>query len=568
MSETSDFVAATKLTVLSGPPVREPVSVPVVPPGTEMVTVTIDGQARQVPKGTNLLEACNDAGAQVPFFCYHAGLSSPAVCRQCLVDVKGQPKPVPSCYTPVADKMEVTTNSPRVLDIRRQMLEFTLLNHPIDCPICDKAGECTLQKHYFDWDAKYARNDGVKVEKDKRVDIGKHIVLDQERCILCTRCIRVCDEVAKQPELTMAMRGDHEVLTTAPGRRLDNPYSLNTVDVCPVGALTSKDFRFAMRVWELESTPSICPGCATGCNVEVHSSRGEIYRLVPRENQDVNKHWMCDDGRFTYKRISRKRLVVPQSAGVSVEWDRGLADAARLLRGALDRDAGRVGVVFSAQSTNEDLYALSRLAFENVGVTRAYLAGLDQGWSDDILVSADKNPNTAGALAIGGGRLKSLLDLAHDLKQGNLTALLVVGEEGVLGSAGAAALPLHKLESLIVLGWRRDALVDAAHVALPMADFAEVDGTFTNRQGRVQRIRPAVPRAGDALPGWEIISLLSDRLGIPMEFSPGGATPARGRAPSARTVFLEARQKMPFMKDADWGRTSLPVQLRFANSRG
>ncbi|MEP6655041.1 MAG: 2Fe-2S iron-sulfur cluster-binding protein, partial [Myxococcales bacterium] len=418
MSETSDFVAATKLTVLSGPPVREPVSVPVVPPGTEMVTVTIDGQARQVPKGTNLLEACNDAGAQVPFFCYHAGLSSPAVCRQCLVDVKGQPKPVPSCYTPVADKMEVTTNSPRVLDIRRQMLEFTLLNHPIDCPICDKAGECTLQKHYFDWDAKYARNDGVKVEKDKRVDIGKHIVLDQERCILCTRCIRVCDEVAKQPELTMAMRGDHEVLTTAPGRRLDNPYSLNTVDVCPVGALTSKDFRFAMRVWELESTPSICPGCATGCNVEVHSSRGEIYRLVPRENQDVNKHWMCDDGRFTYKRIGRKRLVVPQSAGVSVEWDRGLADAARLLRGALDHDAGRVGVVFSAQSTNEDLYALSRLAFENVGVTRAYLAGLDQGWSDDILVSADKNPNTAGALAIGGGRLKSLLDLAHDLKQG------------------------------------------------------------------------------------------------------------------------------------------------------
>ncbi|MEO8213873.1 MAG: 2Fe-2S iron-sulfur cluster-binding protein [Myxococcales bacterium] len=568
MSETSDFVAATKLTVLSGPPVREPVSVPVVPPGTEMVTVTIDGQARQVPKGTNLLEACNDAGAQVPFFCYHAGLSSPAVCRQCLVDVKGQPKPVPSCYTPVADKMEVTTNSPRVLDIRRQMLEFTLLNHPIDCPICDKAGECTLQKHYFDWDAKYARNDGVKVEKDKRVDIGKHIVLDQERCILCTRCIRVCDEVAKQPELTMAMRGDHEVLTTAPGRRLDNPYSLNTVDVCPVGALTSKDFRFAMRVWELESTPSICPGCATGCNVEVHSSRGEIYRLVPRENQDVNKHWMCDDGRFTYKRIGRKRLVVPQSAGVSVEWDRGLADAARLLRGALDRDAGRVGVVFSAQSTNEDLYALSRLAFENVGVTRAYLAGLDQGWSDDILVSADKNPNTAGALAIGGGRLKSLLDLAHDLKQGNLTALLVVGEEGVLGSAGAAALPLHKLESLIVLGWRRDPLVDAAHVALPMADFAEVDGTFTNRQGRVQRIRPAVPRAGDALPGWEIISLLSDRLGIPMAFSPGGATPTRGRAPSARTVFLEARQKMPFMKDADWGRTSLPVQLRFANSRG
>ena len=165
------------------------------------------------------------------------------------------------------------------------MLEFTLLNHPIDCPICDKAGECTLQKHYFDWDAKYARNDGIKVHKDKNVDLGKHIVLDQERCILCTRCIRVCDEVAKQPELTMAMRGDHEVLTTAPGRRLDNPYSLNTVDVCPVGALTSKDFRFAMRVWELQTTPSVCTGCSTGCNVEIHSSRNEVYRLVPADQR-------------------------------------------------------------------------------------------------------------------------------------------------------------------------------------------------------------------------------------------------------------------------------------------
>ncbi len=549
--------------MITGAPVPAPAApAPELPAGTEMVTVTIDGKPRQVPKGTNLLEACNAAGADVPFFCYHPGLSSPAVCRQCLVDVKGQPKPVPSCYTPVADKMEVTTASPRVLDIRRQMLEFTLLNHPIDCPICDKAGECTLQKQYFDWDAKYARNDGIKVHKAKHVDIGKHIVLDQERCILCTRCIRVCDEVAKQPELTMAMRGDHEVLTTAPGKRLDNPYSLNTVDVCPVGALTAKDFRFTMRAWELQATPSVCPGCATGCNIEVHSSREEIFRLVPRENPHVNQHWMCDEGRFTYKRIYSQRLAAPLSGGGPVEWDRALEDAARLLRAALDQGTGRVGVVFSAQSTNEDLYALSRLAFENLGVTRAYVAGLDQGWSDNILVSADKNPNTAGAIAIGGGRLKSLMDLANDLKSGALSALLVVGEEGVLGESGTAALPLSKLESLIVLGSRRGPLVAAAHVALPLAAWAEVDGTFTNRQGSVQRIRAAVPPIGDALPGWEIVSLLSHRLGMPMEFS------GRTAAPSARSVFLEAKDKMAFMKEADWGRTSLPIQLRFANSRG
>ena len=320
MSETTEGQKTT-LKMMTGAPVEAPVEplyatgapAPVVQPGAELVTVTVDGKPMQVPKGTNLLEACNQAGADVPFFCYHPGLSSPAVCRQCLVDVKGQPKLVPSCYTPVADKMEVTTASPRVLDIRRQMLEFTLLNHPIDCPICDKAGECTLQKQYFDWDAKYARNDGIKVHKAKHVDIGKHIVLDQERCILCTRCIRVCDEVAKQPELTMAMRGDHEVLTTAPGRRLDNPYSLNTVDVRPVGALTSKDFRFTMRAWELESTPSVCPGCATGCNIEVHTSREQIQRLIPRENPYVNQHWMCDEGRFTYKRIYNDRLGTPLS---------------------------------------------------------------------------------------------------------------------------------------------------------------------------------------------------------------------------------------------------------------
>jgi NADH-quinone oxidoreductase subunit G len=529
-------------------------------PAVEMVTVTIDGRAHQFPKGTNLLEACNQVGCNVPFFCYHAGLSSPAVCRQCLVDVKGQPKPVPSCYTPVSDKMEVNTASKGVLDIRRQMLEFTLLNHPIDCPICDKAGECTLQKHYFDWDAKYARNDGIKVEKDKVVDIGRHIVLDQERCILCTRCIRVCEEVAKQPELTMAMRGDHEILTTAPGRRLDNPYSLNTVDVCPVGALTAKDFRFAMRAWELVATPSVCNGCATGCNIEVHASRNQIYRLVPRLNDAVNKHWMCDEGRFTYKPIAERRLAVPLSGGVPVDWDRALEDAAARLTAAREKAPAGLGVVFSALSSNEDLHALARLAFEHLQVSRAYLVGNGEGWFDDILVSADKNPNTAGAKAIAGaiGRpeLKTAADLSRDLREGALQALLVVGDEGLLRGAEPAAYPFDRLETLIVLAAHQGPLVDAAQVALPLALWAEVDGTITNRTGRVQRLRAAVEPAGDALPGWDILSHLAQRLGIAMDFE------------SAKKVFLEAQQKYPFMSGAEWGRPMLPVQLRFAHTRG
>ncbi len=526
-------------------------------PATELVTVTVDGKTQQFPKGTVLLEACNQMGAGVPFFCYHPGLTSPAVCRQCLVDVKGQPKPVPSCYTPVADKMEVMTKSPRALDVRRQMLEFTLVNHPIDCPICDKAGECLLQKHYFDWDAKLARNDGIKVKKAKVVDIGPRIVLDQERCILCTRCIRVCDEVAKTHQLEMADRGDHEVLTTAPGHQLDNPYSLNTVDVCPVGALTSKDFRFAMRAWELYTTPSICPGCATGCNIEVHHSHGKIQRLIPRQNDQVNEHWMCDEGRLTYKRVHAQRLAAPMSGGVPVDWDRALDDAGRALRVALDAGPAQVGVVMNAQSTNEDLYALARLTFDHLGLGKVYLAGLDQGWSDDILVSADKNPNTAGAMAIGAGRLRTLLDLANDLKSGAVTTLLVVGTHGVIGKDGApGALPLDRLTTLVVVGTHRDEVTAAAKVALPLAEWAESDGTFTNRLGMVQRVRAAVPPAGDSLPGWEILSHLARKLGATMEFT------------EAKTVFAEAKQKLPFMKDAEWGRPLLPVQLRFAGSRG
>jgi len=530
---------------------------PIKAPPVDMVTVTIDGKAHQFPKGTVLLEACNAVGSDVPFFCYHAGLSSPAVCRQCLVDVKGQPKPVPSCYTPVADKMEVETKSPRAMDVRRQMLEFTLLNHPIDCPICDKAGECLLQKHYFDWDAKYARNDGIKVKKAKVVDVGPHIVLDQERCILCTRCIRVCDEVAKTHQLEMAKRGDREVLTTAPGHKLDNPYSLNTVDVCPVGALTAKDFRFQMRAWELYTMPSVCPGCATGCNVEVQHSRGQVYRLVPRVNPAVNKHWMCDEGRFTYKRTQHERLAAPLSAGMAVDWDKALDDAGRALAPVLAATPNKVGVVFNAQSTNEDLYALARLAFDHLHVGKAYIAGLDQGWSDDILVSADKNPNTAGAMAIGAGRLRSLLDLSNDLKAGAVTALIVVGTQGVLGTGPAAAtLPLDRLQALLAIGTHRDDLVAAAHVALPLCEWTEVDGTFTNRLGMVQRVRAAVPPAGDALPGWEILSHLARKLAATMDFT------------EAKVVFAEAKQKLPFMKEADWGRPMLPVQLRFANTRG
>jgi NADH-quinone oxidoreductase subunit G len=291
----------------------------------------------------------------------------------------------------------------------------------------------------------------------------------------------------------------------------------------------------------------------------VHASRDKVYRLVPRANPAVNKFWMCDEGRFTYKRLhTADRTVVPRSENLPVEWDRALEDAAKKLKAALDKGPGNVGVVFNAQSTNEDLYALSRLCFDHLKIDKAYLAGYDEGWSDQILVSADKNPNTAGAKGIGGTKLRSLLDLSRDLKSGAIKALLVVGGHGVLGTGdkAAAGLPLANLEALVVASSHNGALTEAAHVVLPLADWAESDGTFTNKLGMVQRIRAALPAPGDALPGWEILAHLAHKLGIAMDYA------------NAKQVFTEAREKLAFMRGADWGRPFLPVQLRFANTRG
>jgi NADH-quinone oxidoreductase subunit G len=483
---------------------------PVVPRAN--VKMVIDGQAREFPAGLTILEACQRVGIKVPFFCWHPGLSAPAVCRQCLVEIKGFPKPIPSCYTPVADKMEVVTNSKKVFDVRRQMLEFTLLNHPIDCPICDKAGECMLQKHYFDWDARIARNDGGKVRKAKVVDLGRHIVLDQERCILCTRCIRVCNEVARQQDLVMAFRGDRQLLTTAPGRRLDNPYSLNTVDVCPVGALTAKDFRFSMRAWELWATPSVCPGCATGCNIEIHAARNVIRRLVPRLNPAVNKYWMCDDGRLTYKTLHENRLAAPMIAGAATSWGAALTEAARLLGQARDKSPATLGVVLSAQMTNEDIFAFSRLATECLRTDRVYLVGAPDGWCAGVV-----------------------------------TALLLVGE---------AVGPPDSLQTLVAVTAHQDPSVAAAQVALPLAMWAEVDGSFTNRQGKVQRLYAALAPAGQSRPGWETAVRLARALGAAWTYG------------DAKQVFGEVCAKVTLISRADWGKPEMPVQLRFANSRG
>jgi NADH-quinone oxidoreductase subunit G len=514
----------------------------------ETVTLTIDGKAVTVPKGTNILEAARTIGVDISYFCYHPGLSSPAVCRQCLVEVKGAPKPVPSCYTPVADKMEVQTASPRSLEVRQQMLEFTLVNHPVDCPICDKAGECTLQKLYQEHDSSASRVDYDKVHKPKVVDLGPTIVLDAERCILCTRCIRVCDEVAGEHQLEMAWRGDREQLTTAPGEHLDNPYSLNTVDVCPVGALTSKDFRFAMRTWELNSTDSVCNGCSTGCNMEVHHAQGRIYRLVPRHNPDVNKYWMCDEGRLTYKGIREGRLAGARVEGKTISHDKALAAFVGALESA--RGPGGLGVVLSASASNEDNFAIAKLA-KALGAERVWVSAKAPvpERADKILRSDDVNSNSRGATAIA----KALFAEVRDMKSlagdaAGMAALLVLGDEGIdaLGTVASKVLMLAC----------HDNLADKARAALPAATWAELHGTYTNRDGRTQRARAAVEPPGEARPAHEWVAMLSKKLNASVEY------------PTIRALFNDMKSVVPEFSGAEFGRDLPTVQLRFAHSRG
>ena len=520
---------------------------------SETVTLTIDGHSVTVPKGTNVLEAARTLGLDISAFCYHPGLPVVAQCRQCLVSIEKNPKLQPSCQQTVADGMVVHTADAASTLARKQQLEFTLVNHPIDCPICDKAGECTLQKLYFDHDNANSRVDTPKVHKNKVVDVGPHIVLDQERCILCSRCIRACDETSGQHQLEFAHRGDHEILTTAPGEQLDNAYSMNTVDVCPVGALTAKDFRFTMRAWELEATPSVCNGCATGCNVEIHHKNGRAWRLVPRHNDAVNKYWMCDEGRFTYHELREQRLAASTLNGLPASWDRAIADAAKRL-GVFLKDPGQIGVVLSATCSNEDNYALARLAKEwKAG--HVIVAGKPPvpARADGRLRAADVNANTAGVKAIAealGLSTMSALELDRALPA-NLRALVVLGD--VL--SGLDPGKLKELEVISLSAYERGPVAHAK-VALPIAAWAETGATITNNKGFVQRMHAAFAPPGTAIAGWEAIVRLAHATGVTLAWT------------HAREVFKDMTAHVPAWKDLAWAREARPLALRFAGSRG
>lgn len=478
------------------------------PKPADLVTINVDGKDIAVPKGTNVIEAAKLVGVEIPHYCYHPKLSIVGNCRMCLIEmgmpavdpatkapvmdpatgkqkINWIPRPQIGCGTNASPGLHIRTNTPMVKDCREGVTEMLLINHPLDCPICDQAGECKLQEHSTAYGRGYSRFIENKNVKPKRTQLGPRVTLDDERCILCSRCIRFSKEIAKDDVLGFIDRGSYSTLTCYPGKQLENNYSLNTVDICPVGALTSTDFRFKMRVWFLKQTPSIDTESSVGVNTEVWSREGVLYRITPRRNDAVNDTWLADSGRMLYKQVkSDDRLTSHLVDGITALPAAALSRAGELLR------AGSVAVVGSGRSSVEEQFLTRKLA-DALKVSASLVSRVEQG--DRLLISSDRNPNVRGALVTGlitALPSQKLGGLAAEIDAGKVKTVLSVGED--LAAAGLTAAQLAKI-SVIYLGTHRNATSDAAKVVIPTLTVFEKSGSFVNQQFRLQKFSKAVP---------------------------------------------------------------------------
>ncbi len=455
-----------------------------------IVKLTIDGKEVQVEAGTNLIEAAKLACSMVPHYCYHPGLTPDGNCRMCLVQVEKMPKPVIACRTGAAEGMVVHTKSPEVVKMRETVMEFLLINHPLDCPTCDQAGECKLQDYYMDYDAKPSRYKEEKVHKDKMVDLGAGVMLDEERCIVCTRCVRFCQEVPKKEELFVQARGNHSMVATFPGKKMTSVYAGNTVDVCPVGALTSKDFRYKKRVWYLSHTESICPGCSRGCNISVHHEDNTVYRLKPTFNPDVNQYWMCDIGRHDYKFINENRRLKPTILTHSKQVETTYEEAREHLINQFKLyESNQVAFVASARESNEEIDAFVDFAKSVAGAKEVYFSKNDpeNPYSDDILITADKNPNSAHIAKL---ELSPLSKIPASVK-----AVIIQRD---LSAKDEKFIREKKITVAALFATNVTTLDDLAHTIFPIPTYAEQDGHFTNVKELVQKFKRALRLRGEA----------------------------------------------------------------------
>ncbi|MFN2463876.1 MAG: molybdopterin-dependent oxidoreductase [Candidatus Dormibacteria bacterium] len=598
---------------------------PAQPAGPEMVTVTIDGREVQAPKGASLLHVCLDNGAAVPYFCDHRKLDPIGACRMCVVQVEGQPKLATSCTITTSDGMKVSTEAPEVIKAREGVLEFLLINHPLDCPVCDKGGECDLQDFSFYHGPGRSRFMEEKVKYPKPVPLSDRILLDMERCVLCERCVRYFDEVTEEGQLVLLNRGVHTMIGTFDGQVMDSAFQGNIMELCPVGALTSADWRFSARPWDMRSTPSVCPGCAVGCNVQVQTRDDRIVRLMSRDNPHVDDGWLCDRGRYGFHFVHEARRITQPRVGVGASAAAPYADAiatvAQRLQDVVQKHgAHRVGAIVSPDATNEELFLAQRWVRDVVGSpnidhrndlhaatptpddwrlsyddfarckvifvigdqatldlapvvelrlkkarrksgTRLVLArgrtstelveDLREG-DDEIGVIATEalhadaavlcrrveergrnarrlvvvpQANARGAADMGclpdllpgyravpGRPGMSTWEMLEAASTGQLKALVLVGPSPLRGSAEASLVQraLGSVELLVAMDIADTALTAPAGVVIPLHSFAEKEGTYTNLEGRVQRLRQALPPQSCTPADWRVFQDLAN----------------------------------------------------------
>jgi len=508
-----------------------------------MPTFLLDDREIEFNPGDTVIAAAERSGVDIPHYCWHPGLSTAANCRMCLVEVmppegrpallldvlkyddeKGdyvlarKPKLQPACQLAAAPGLRIKSQtSEHAVEARAAVQEFLLLNHPVDCPICDQAGECRLQDYWLEHSGKKKRMKDEILHRPKAVDFGPTIVYDAERCIVCTRCVRFCDEVVGDHVLDKRERGNLGEIVLAPGRQLDHAYTLMTEHVCPVGALTSKDFRFKARVWFLRSERSVCQGCATGCNSYTdYDPRNEtVYRYRPRENQAVNKYWMCDDGMLDYRRIHEHRILNAKLSGKKSGVDDALGEAASKLAPVAKE---KLAILLSFTHSSEDNLALLELA-RALGISQTYATGRPNGTGDNILRSVDKNSNRAGVLQLAEATLGAApLDfqsLGRAIESGTVGAVLALGSE----VDDAPALDLLRRVPVIAFSTFEGELAQRATVLLPASSWAEADGTFVNAAGLSQVSKKAIEPQGDSAPAWRLVLGLASKLGVTLPFA-------------------------------------------------
>lgn len=541
-----------------------------------MPTIIIDDKEVEFSAGQTIIQAALNAGIEIAHFCYHPSLSVSGNCRICLVEIVDMPKLVIACSTPATPGMRVRSKSEKVIHAQNAVMEFLLINHPLDCPICDEAGECKLQDYAYQYGVGISRFDETKNQKDKRVKLGPNVLFDQERCISCSRCIRFCEEIAKDPELTFVQRGDHVTIETFPGEELDNPYSMNVIEICPVGALTSEDFRFKSRVWEMSFTDSVCPGCARGCNTIVGVRNNKILRIEPRENLSVNDYWLCDYGRLnTIKGVNDEELrfnspAIKLDEGTTekedlldVDWDEAVSKSISHLK---KYSAGEILFIASANSTLEDNYALKKFAGDIFSSDNVfYIPRFDENFGDDILRKSDMTPNSNGMKLLG---IKPISDSVTDsLSSGNIKMLVILNEE--IKNINGSDVFMKNIETTINLISYKNTFSEQANVILPVSTYAEINGTFVNFQNRIQRLKPAVASLEqerligefslsrldkfgahndrwtrgtkfNSRPGWKILKLIAKAMGHNFEFE------------NSEEVFTELCSAVPELNGYDY----------------